>query len=331
MAPFKHKTRSRQVSTQTWRGVLPIHPAAELLPAMTDVELRDLGEDIRKHGQRIPITTLTDQEGVERLLDGRSRLDAMERLGLPIVRDGDLNRDQLDIQNVSGNVDPYAYVLSANIHRRHLTSEQKREVIEKLLKAKPDQSNRTIAKQVKADDKTVGTVRNQLESRSEIPHVKTRIDSKGREQPAKKARKLKAEPEPVITAPVQAVFAGHLADYWGESVAAESEAVVTFGSPCTKRVRVVKASAETETPIAPAEAEQEESDDSGSLAWSLQITFNNVWEAAQEIKNWPELSAARKARLKRAMTKLRAAFLELIDLATPVKRGRPPKAKAGAE
>jgi hypothetical protein len=60
MAPFKHKTGSRQVSTQTWRGVLPVHPAAELLPAMTDVELRDLGEDIRKHGQRIPITTLTD-------------------------------------------------------------------------------------------------------------------------------------------------------------------------------------------------------------------------------------------------------------------------------
>jgi hypothetical protein len=192
------KSRPRQVSTQTWRGVLPVHPAAELLPAMADDELRDLGEDIRRHGQRIPISIQTDQEGVERLLDGRSRLDAMERLVLPIVRDGDLNRDQVDIQSISGNVDPYAYVLSANVHRRHLTSEQKREVIEKLVKAKPDQSNRTIAKQVKADHKTVGAVRENLESRGEIPHLKSRTDSRGREQPAaKKARKPKAAPEPI--------------------------------------------------------------------------------------------------------------------------------------
>jgi hypothetical protein len=35
--------------------------------------------------------------------------------------------------------------MSANIHRRHLTIEQKRELIGKLLKAQPKQSNRQIA------------------------------------------------------------------------------------------------------------------------------------------------------------------------------------------
>jgi ParB-like chromosome segregation protein Spo0J len=286
MAPFKHKTGSRQVSTQTWRGVLPIHPAAKLLPHMADDELRELGEDIRRHGQRIPITILTDQDGTDRLLDGRNRLDAMERAGLPIVKDGELNREQVDIQNLAGNVDPFAYVLSANLHRRHLTSDQKRDVIVAVLKARPSQSDRAIGKQVNVDHKTVGAVREKLESRGEIPHTETRTDTKGREQPAKKTRKPKAEPEPMTPA---------------------------------------VAAAETETPIAPAEAEQEESDDSRSLAWSLQTTFNDVWEECQETKNWCHLSAARKARLKRAMTKLRAAFLELIDLAKPVKRGRPRK------
>ena len=38
-----------------------------------------------------------------------------------------------------------ACVISANIHRRHLTAEQRRELIEKLLKADPGQSDRQIA------------------------------------------------------------------------------------------------------------------------------------------------------------------------------------------
>jgi hypothetical protein len=316
MAPFKHKTGSRQVSTQTWRGVLPVHPAAELLPAMTDVELRDLGEDIRKHGQRIPITTLTDQEGVERLLDGRSRLDAMERLGMPIVRDGHLNRDQLDIQSVSGNVDPYAYVLSANVHRRHLTTEQKRTIIVALLKAQPHKSNRQIANAVQTSHPYVAKVRRQSEKAGDVETVTTSVDTKGRKQPAKK-RKSQAEEEPMTPAA-------------SESAAAETEAVVTSGSPCTRRVRVVeaKASSETEavTPIAPAEAEQEEAH---SMVFFLETIFKHLWEECGDIRNWPDLSAGRKDRVERVMSELKAGFSELIKLATPAKpRGRPRNVKA---
>jgi hypothetical protein len=39
-------------------------------------------------------------------------------------------------------MDPYEYVLSANLHRRHLTADQKRELIAKVLKAKPEASVR---------------------------------------------------------------------------------------------------------------------------------------------------------------------------------------------
>ena len=80
------------------------------------------------------------------------------------------------------DVDPYDYVLSRNVHRRHLTADQRRELIVKVLKAKPETSNRQIAKQVKADDKTVAKVRTGLEATAEIPQLErtTRADGKAR-------------------------------------------------------------------------------------------------------------------------------------------------------
>jgi hypothetical protein len=92
------------------------------------------------------------------------------------------------------SVDPYAFVISANIHRRHLTVEQKHELIAKLIETDPTKSNRQIAKTVKVDHKTVASVRAEKEGRGEIPHVETRIDSKGRKQPA---RKTTTKPPPV--------------------------------------------------------------------------------------------------------------------------------------
>jgi hypothetical protein len=84
--------------------------------------------------------------------------------------------------------DPYEYVLSANLLRRHLTAEQKRELIAKVLKANPGKSNLQIAKQVKADDKTVASVRADMVARSEIPNVEVRTDARGRQQPARRTR-----------------------------------------------------------------------------------------------------------------------------------------------
>jgi hypothetical protein len=164
--------KSSQVRNQTWRSVLRIHPAAELLPRPSDTELVALADDIKRHGQQVEIAIFVDENGVEKLLNGISRMDAMERIGIPVIQDEELNRAVVRTINVSGNVDPYAYVLSANLYRRHLTNEQKQKVIEGRLKANPNLSNRIIAKQVKADDKTVGKVRKKLESTAEIPRLK---------------------------------------------------------------------------------------------------------------------------------------------------------------
>jgi hypothetical protein len=58
-----------------------------------------------------------------------------------------------------------------------------------VLKAKPKASNRKIAKQVKADDKTVATVRRELEATAEIPQLAKTTGADGKERPAKRKRR----------------------------------------------------------------------------------------------------------------------------------------------
>jgi hypothetical protein len=176
----------------SWRDVLPIHPAANLFPRMTPDELAALGKDIKRNGLTSPIVLWSDGKAPARLFDGINRLDAIEMaIGPAMVGPPSLSagKDFLACNKVivlDRSVDPYAFVISANIHRRHLTTEQKREIVAALLKANPERSNNATAKIAKVDDKTVGAVRAELERRSEIPNVSTRTDSKGRQQPAKK-------------------------------------------------------------------------------------------------------------------------------------------------
>jgi hypothetical protein len=189
---------------QSWRAALAVHPAAELFPLMLADELRDLGEDIQQNGLTTPIALWrADPKSPAQLLDGRNRLDGIEAAtgcqvqvvleAIPrshttvwTIKAGDWINDEKVIVLDGRLVDPYSYVISVNIHRRHLSTEQRRELIGKLLRADPGRSDRQIGKQIRADNKTVAAVRSDLERREEIPHVETRTDSTGREQPATK-------------------------------------------------------------------------------------------------------------------------------------------------
>src|SRR3981189_532398 len=69
----------------SWRDTLQIHPAADLFPPMSEGELRELGEDIKKNGLRNRIAVIDGPDDEPILIDGRNRLDAMELVGLEIV------------------------------------------------------------------------------------------------------------------------------------------------------------------------------------------------------------------------------------------------------
>lgn len=93
-----------------------IHPAAELFPPMSDDEFGRLIADIRDHGQRDPI--VVHQNAV---IDGRNRFLACQRLGIEpkaIEWDG------------VGTIE--AFVVSKNLHRRHLNESQRAMIAAKL-------------------------------------------------------------------------------------------------------------------------------------------------------------------------------------------------------
>jgi hypothetical protein len=176
---------------------------------MSSDELQTLGADIVKNGLTSPIALWrAHPDGQAVLLDGRNRLDAIEmatgkavEIGAPSLMAGEFLATDKVVELDGRKVDPVAYVISANIHRRHLTTEDKDRLIVELLKADSTKSNRQVAKIVDASHPHVAKVREQAEQAGDVETVTTSIDTKGRKQPAKKtrikqAKKASAEKKP---------------------------------------------------------------------------------------------------------------------------------------
>ena len=102
---------------------------------MSDAELAELGEDIKANGLREPIAFWDADKGTPRfqrlLVDGRNRMEAMERVGLDLDRIRSIHRGQYSGKEHKKFIDgdPVAYILSLNIHRRHLTKQQQADLI----------------------------------------------------------------------------------------------------------------------------------------------------------------------------------------------------------
>ena len=90
------------------------HPTADLFPLLDDVELAQLALDIHEHGLRDPIVLHPDGS----ILDGRNRYHACRRANVePRYRtwDGQPGTE-------------LAYVISVNLHRRHLSESQRPQI-----------------------------------------------------------------------------------------------------------------------------------------------------------------------------------------------------------
>lgn len=108
---------SNQMVADACIGDVAVHPLAGLFPMMTDAEIDRLAADIRAVGQREPIVMYKGS-----VLDGRNRLEACRRLGHSPLR--------TEYEGVESDI--ASFVVSLNLHRRHLDESQRAMVAARL-------------------------------------------------------------------------------------------------------------------------------------------------------------------------------------------------------
>jgi ParB-like chromosome segregation protein Spo0J len=175
---------------------------------MEGAEFDELVADIKVNGLIEPIVTY---EG--KILDGRNRYRAC------IVAKVKFNFIARD----SWIDDPAAYVISRNIHRRHLSPEDKIKYLAELVAAQPEKSDRTLAKEAGVSHPTIAKARKKAEATGKAFPVakRTGADGKARKRPVtKRIKSAKGSPPPEPppeprprSRPLSSTETAHLEDY----------------------------------------------------------------------------------------------------------------------
>ena len=142
----------------------------QLLPPLTDEEYASLKADIAAQGVLVPVVI---DEDTGEVIEGHHRLRAWTELRAAGVKVPDYPKQVVRFANDDDRV---AFVLAANLFRRHLTREQRAEVVARL--RAEGWSLRHIGEVVGVDDKTV---RNDLAEIAEKSAIKLpeRVERKG--------------------------------------------------------------------------------------------------------------------------------------------------------
>lgn len=113
--------QSTSQATQPAAGAIEFHPLADLFPLMEGAEFDALVADIQAHGLREPIIIHEDK-----ILDGRNRYRACEAANIePIYQDW------------MSEGTAHAFVVSKNLHRRHLNESQRAMIAARLATLNP--------------------------------------------------------------------------------------------------------------------------------------------------------------------------------------------------
>lgn len=145
-------------------------PIYQVMPDLHSDEYEELKADIAARGVQVAIEF--DEDG--NVLDGHHRLRACKELGITtypkIVRKGMTEEEKR------------THARKLNMARRHLTQEQRRELIQGQLKDTPEISDRQIAAGLGVHHTTVSKQRKDLESTGEISQLPTRVGADGKER-----------------------------------------------------------------------------------------------------------------------------------------------------
>jgi len=141
----------------------------QVMPDMAQEEYDALKEDIAERGVMVPIEF--DEQG--NVLDGHHRLKICVELGIEdypkIIRTG------------MSEPEKWTHARKLNMARRHLTREQRRELVQAQIKDTPELSDRQIAKMLGVSNSTVSLMRAELIGNGQVCESHTSIGADGKE------------------------------------------------------------------------------------------------------------------------------------------------------
>jgi ParB-like chromosome segregation protein Spo0J len=153
---------------------LEFHPLANLFPLIDGAEFDQLVADIKANGL---LETIVLYEG--KILDGRNRYRACLKAGKAIAT--------CEYENLAavvyGASDPLAFVLSKNMHRRHLTTDQRASIAAELATMKVGDNQHKAVEPLSNDRPSISTAK-----AAELLNVSTASVSRAKER-------MRADPE----------------------------------------------------------------------------------------------------------------------------------------
>ena len=144
----------------------------QVMPALPAEDYEALKADIAARGVMVAIEV--DEYG--NILDGYNRIKVCRELGIndyPVV-----------VRSGLSEAEKLTHARRVNLLRRHLSQEQRRQLVADELRGDPSRSDRQIAAGLGVDHKTVGAARDRLGGTGEIPQFRevlagldTRLDT----------------------------------------------------------------------------------------------------------------------------------------------------------
>lgn len=114
----------------------PVHTLAEIFPMPSEETYKGMEQDILANGQLEPIVLYQDS-----VIDGRTRQKILLKHGI-----------EPKYKDLPKGADPVAFVLSKNLHRRHLSESQRAMTAARILRLRKDQAYEEAVKNMEEVD-----------------------------------------------------------------------------------------------------------------------------------------------------------------------------------
>jgi lambda repressor-like predicted transcriptional regulator len=265
----------------------PHHEAADKYPMIEGEAFAAFKADIQAKGQRLPIYI---QNGL--VVDGRNRQKACAELGIEPV-----------YEEIEG--DPFELAESLNEHRRHLTKDQRNDLIMK--KRSEGKSTRQIAEEVGVSNVTV---KNVIDSTVKNLTVDQPTEVIGKDGKKRKAKTSKVNPykDEVIDGKVTELAKQGL----GEAAIAREAGLTRFQAR-NRLANIAKEKLKEEADALPAKCEEVKQELSLTAQQKLDKAIA-LFEQAKLVEMQKDFQTELQAAIGREQDKINAARKELIEL-----------------